>query len=187
VAFSARAPGSYAAVIYPVSAAGLGEGTKELAALELVAGRFALADIIPGIGQSLRPSTPVLNKEAALVYERVLGLEYMTFGMDVPAKIKALGLTDVILPGTANAQMPRQRAALLLARMHSALAGMPGGALVSAGRRYSPDDAADIDAACRAAVDLCLEKGYLSLEGGLFHPSRSLTRGELILALALLM
>jgi hypothetical protein len=183
--FSVLSPGYYSAVLAAVNTAGLADGSAEKAALEKVAGAYDLSDIFAGIETSYRPALPVLNREAVLLYERVLGLERDTFGMGDAQKAAALGLGDIVKPGSLNAQMQRQQAAALLARMYAGLIGQSGAVAPSGPPGVS--DAAAADAAFRSAVGLCVEKGFLKPSGGKFEPQRSVTRGEIVGAVAKMM
>jgi hypothetical protein len=182
VAFDAIAPGQYSATLAQAASDGLADGSAEKSALLKVAGAYDLSDIFAGMDTAYRPALPVLNREAVLLYERVLGLERDTFGMSAAQKVAALELGGIIKPGALNAQMQRQQAAALLAAMYARLRG--GGAQVAASRPAGVSDAAAADGAFRAAVDLCVEKGFLSPAGGKFEPLRPVTRGEIIGALA---
>ncbi|MDR3121388.1 MAG: hypothetical protein LBU58_08670, partial [Clostridiales bacterium] len=153
------------------------------AALEKVTSRYELADIFSGMERDYRPDLPVLNREAVRLYERLLGLEGDTFGMSLAQKTAALGLADILRPASPGAQLTRERAAALLARLYAGLNGL-GGESVAASKKTAVGDEAAIDGAFREAVGLCLEKGFLKLAGGRFEPARALTRGELIAALA---
>jgi len=113
------------------------------------------------------------------LYERVLGLEGATFGMNAKQRISALGLQDIISAGAQNVQMDRQSAAALLVRLYAGMHGLGGGNIAVAGRR-AIFDAQDIDASRRNAVGFCLEKGLLKLANGRFEPLRPVTRAELI-------
>jgi hypothetical protein len=183
-AFQVIAPGYYSAVIAPVGTEGLAEGSAEKAELEKVASRFDLSDIFSGMDTGFRPSLPVLNREAVLLYERVLEREGETFGMNLNQKIAALGLGSVVRAGAQNGQMERQRAAALLASMYAALKGV---ASLEASTAYLFADAASVDGLYRKAVDLCLEKGFLTRSGGNVEPGRAVTRGEVLHALAIML
>ncbi|MDR1439979.1 MAG: S-layer homology domain-containing protein [Clostridiales bacterium] len=179
--FSVMSPGYYSAVIAAVNTEGLADGSAEKAALEKVAGAYDLSDIFSGMDASYRPALPAPNREAVLLYERVLGLERDTFGMGDAQKVAALGLGGIVKAGTLNAQMQRQQAAALLARMYAGLAGLSA---VPSARPAGVSDAGAVDAAFSGAVGLCVEKGFLKPSGGKFEPQRSVTRGELIAAIA---
>ncbi|MCL2058432.1 MAG: S-layer homology domain-containing protein [Oscillospiraceae bacterium] len=203
ISFEAISPGHFSAVLAAVSTAGAPEGSGEEAALLAVASRFDLSDIFTGIDREFQPALPVLNREAVLLYERVLGLEGETFGMNISQKIAALGLSDIVRPGTQNAQMDRQRAAALLHRLYAGTLGLGGGAnrggggaaggASSAGAGVSGTsadlarkiaDAQAIDAQYVASVEFCVGRGLLKLTNGRFEPTRPVTRAELISGLA---
>ena len=195
ISFEALAPGYYSAVLAEVSTAGLAEGSYDEDALIKVASRYDLSDIFAGINRDFQPDLPVLNREALLLYERVMGLEGDTFGMNIPQKITALGLQDVIRPGAQNAQMERQRAAVLLSRLYAGrrgiggglaggLTGGPGDSLAAGSGRGALSDALGVDASCLGAVEFCVGRGIMKLSAGKFEPGRAITRAELIFGIA---
>ena len=183
IVFEVVSTGTYAAVAAGIATNGLREGSDDRMNVESVAKRVELADIFGGIGTDLKPELPVLNKEAVLVYERILDMDRDTYGMDMTKKTAALGIADIVRPGSLNAQMSRQQAAELIIRMYCAKNGIAG-QTVAGSRAYTIVDAGDINAEYRTAVNLCLEKGFMKLSGGKFEPNRAVTRIEFINALS---
>ena len=185
ITFRVSAPGNYSAVIAKFSAVGIAEGTDDETAAIKAASRYDLTDIFPGIEANFQPGLPVLNREAILLYERVLVLEGTTFGMSLQQKAETLGLRDIIKPGAVNSQMDRQRAAVFLARLYAGLNGLEkGAARAPVTARIPISDIDEIEASCAGSVEFCVGKGLLKLTGGNFEPDRPVTRIELIGGLA---
>jgi len=184
VTFYAAAPGTFSAVLAATDTGGLAEGSPERAALEKVTGAYDLSDVFSGIGDAWRPDLPATGKELVLLYERVLGLEGETFGMTYQQKLSALGLSAALGAGGPNAQVERQRAAALFARMYARARGVGEGQITAQGAPGRFTDQASVGAAFRDAAGFCVEAGLLDAPGGAFSPARALTRGEAVAALA---
>jgi len=183
ISFEAISPGYFSAVLATISTAGIPEGTYVEAALINVASRYDLGDIFPGINRDFQPELPVLNREAAFLYERVLGLEGDTFGMNIAQRITALGLQDIMKPNAPNAQMDRQRAAVLVTRLYAGVHGHGSVKIMGSGRSMIRD-AGGVEPGFIDAVEFCVGKGLMKLSAGNFEPGRSVTRAELVTALA---
>jgi len=151
--------------------------------VEKLAKRYDIKSVF-GTGNNLYPMSSVSVKECILLYEMIAGKDTEDVGMDIKQKAKKLGLEGIVGTGNTLRDITRQEASGLLVSLYALKTGAnidnfkPKGII-------NITDESDISNKYLKYVQISLDIGLMSTDAnGSFNPAASMTRADIINALA---
>ncbi len=181
VTFFVASPGKYTVFAGKDVTSTIGEDSPAKPYITKLAGKYDLALVFSGAGESYNPELSVSVKEAITLYELVSDSQ-VDSTTDVKIKAKNYGLDKIINVNNINRNISRQETAALIIKLYCQRTGADYERLRASYNKIIKDDSA-IGAKYATPVYACLNMNIMTLDtGSKFNPSLSINRKDIAVA-----